>query len=51
MAGADTIERLRQFLREVVTLEQLASPIPKLPAPPLDGAPNECVAPLPVLSK
>jgi len=34
--GFPNAKPLRQFLREVVTLEQLASPVPKLPAPSLD---------------
>ena len=37
--GFPNAKPLRQFLREVVTLEQLASPIPKLPAPSIHSAP------------
>jgi hypothetical protein len=34
--GFPNAKPLRQFLREVVTLEQLASPIVKLTAPAID---------------
>jgi UDP-3-O-[3-hydroxymyristoyl] glucosamine N-acyltransferase len=36
--GFPNAKPLRQFLREVVTLEQLAAPIPKLPAPSIHSA-------------
>jgi len=36
--GFPNAKPLRQFLREVVTLEQLAAPIPKLPAPAIEVA-------------
>jgi UDP-3-O-[3-hydroxymyristoyl] glucosamine N-acyltransferase len=36
--GFPNAKPLRQFLREVVTLEQLASPVPKLPAPSISSA-------------
>jgi UDP-3-O-[3-hydroxymyristoyl] glucosamine N-acyltransferase len=36
--GFPNAKPLRQFLREVVTLEQLAAPIAKLSAPSIDGA-------------
>jgi hypothetical protein len=38
--GFPNAKPLRQFLREVVTLEQLASPITTLPAPSIE--PRSC---------